>query len=45
MFELTDLSNFAPKFDVNIQDNKKIISAGDVKISGGNNSTVIGINC
>ena len=45
MFELTDLSNFAPKIYVNMQDNGKKISTGDVKISGGNNSTVIGINC
>ena len=45
MFGLTDFSNFAPEIYANIQDNKKKISTGDVKISGGNNSTVIGINC
>lgn len=45
MYSLTDFSNFAPKIDVNIQDNKKNISTGDVNASGGSNSTVIGINC
>ena len=45
MYSLTDFSNFAPKIDINVQNNSKNIKTGNINVSGGNSSTVIGINC
>ena len=40
MFGLIDLN-----VNVNVENNSKTITTGDIKVSAGDNSTAIGINC